>query len=44
MLQLDKLFILIVFLVGCSTPKVEVGKVTIVVKEPIKIANKGAAQ
>jgi hypothetical protein len=40
-LLLIKLFILIVFLIGCATPKVEVGKVTIVVEEPVKIANKG---
>ena len=29
------------FMVGCATPEVEVGQVTIVIKEPIKTANKG---
>jgi len=34
--------LLIVFLLlGCSTPLVEVGKVTIVIKEPIRSAHKG---
>ena len=34
--------LLIVFiLLGCSTPSVEVGKVTIVIKEPIRSAHKG---
>ena len=34
--------ILIVFsLIGCSTPKVEVGKATVLIKEPIKTASKG---
>ena len=39
--SLSKLIILTLFLVGCATPKVEVGKVTIVIKEPIQIAKKG---
>ena len=38
---LSKLIILTLFLVGCATPNVEVGKVTIVIKEPIQIAKKG---
>jgi hypothetical protein len=29
------------FMIGCATPEVEVGQVTIVIKEPIKTANKG---
>ena len=34
--------LLIVFLLlGCSTPSVEIGKVTIVIKEPIRSAHKG---
>ena len=34
--------LLIVFiLLGCSTPSVEVGKVTIVIQEPIRTAHKG---
>ena len=34
--------LLIVFiLLGCSTPSVEVGKVTIVIQEPIRSAHKG---
>jgi len=28
-------------MIGCSTPTVEVGKVTIVILEPIKTADKG---
>ena len=28
-------------MVGCATPEVEVGQVTIVIKESIKTANKG---
>jgi len=36
------LVLLIIFLmIGCSTPTVEVGKVTIVILEPIKTADKG---
>ena len=38
---LSKLIILTLLLVGCATPNVEVGKVTIVIKEPIQIAKKG---
>ena len=42
-LFLVKLLVLLIllFLIGCSTPSVEVGKVTIVIKEKIKIAHKG---
>ena len=37
--------LLIVFLLlGCSTPSVEIGKVTIVIKEPIRSAHKGEQQ
>ena len=39
--SLSKQIILTLFLVGCATPNVEVGKVTIVIKEPIQIAKKG---
>jgi|TARA_B100000787_G_scaffold126519_1_gene95709 hypothetical protein len=33
--------LIIFFLIGCSTPSVEVGKVTIVIQEPIRTAHKG---
>jgi len=33
--------VLLFILNGCSTPMVEVGKVTIVIQEPIKTAHKG---
>ena len=33
--------VLLFILSGCSTPMVEVGKVTIVIQEPIKTAHKG---
>ncbi|MDC0183033.1 hypothetical protein OAJ43_02685 [Nitrosomonadales bacterium] len=39
--SLSILIILTLFLLGCTTPNVEVGKVTIVIKEPIQIAKKG---
>jgi len=36
------LVLLIIFiLTGCSAPTVEIGKVTIVIQEPIKTADKG---
>ena len=36
------LVLLIIFLmIGCSTPTVEVGKVTVVIKESIKTVDKG---
>jgi PBP1b-binding outer membrane lipoprotein LpoB len=39
------LVLLIMFiLTGCSAPTVEVGKVTIVIQEPIKTADKGEGQ
>jgi len=40
---ISKLLVLftLFFMVGCATPEVEVGQVTIVIKEPIKTANKG---
>ncbi|MFQ3368516.1 MAG: hypothetical protein ACI8WO_000623, partial [Methylophilaceae bacterium] len=31
--------LIIFFLIGCSTPSVEVGKVTIVIQEPIRTAH-----
>jgi len=33
--------LIIYFLIGCTTPSVEVGKVTIVIQEPIRTAHKG---
>tara|TARA_B110000037_G_C16807708_1_gene378241 strand:+ start:257 stop:382 length:126 start_codon:yes stop_codon:yes gene_type:complete len=39
---MNLLGLLIVFLlIGCSTPSVEVGKLTIVIQEPIRSAHKG---
>ena len=43
--SLKLLSLLIVFLLtGCSTTSVEVGKVTIVIQEPIRTAHKGEEQ
>ena len=42
-LFLVKLLVLLIlfFLIGCSTPTVEVGKVTVEIQEQIKTAHKG---